>query len=122
MRKVDALTRRYNSYGAKDLKLTGAERLEGGVVVNVDARTVTKNGTEIDLRDKEIDVLMYLVTNRGRTVAPYELYEAVWGEIPLPSSNNNVTVHILNLRRRLEDNPSSPKIIRTVWGKGYQID
>ena len=37
-------------------------------------------------------------------------------------SGNNVTVHILNLRRRLEDNPSSPKAIRTVWGKGYQVD
>ena len=51
-----------------------------------------------------------------------ELYSSVWGEIPLPSSSNTVTVHILNLRRKLEENPSSPKIIRTVWGKGYQID
>ncbi len=120
--KVDALTRRYNSYGAKDAKLSGAERLESGVLVNVDTRTVAKNGITLDLRDKEIDVLIYLVKNRGRTVSPEELYEAAWGEIPLPSSSNNVTVHILNLRRRLEDNPSSPKIIRTVWGKGYQID
>ena len=120
--KVDALTRRYNSYGAKDAKLSGAERLESGVLVNVDTRTVAKNGITLDLRDKEIDVLIYLVKNRGRTVSPEELYEAAWGEMPLPSSSNNVTVHILNLRRRLEDNPSSPKIIRTVWGKGYQID
>lgn len=120
--KVDALTRRYNSYGAKDAKLSGAERLESGVLVNLDTRTVAKNGIQLDLRDKEIDVLIYLVKNRGRTVSPEELYEAAWGEMPLPSSSNNVTVHILNLRRRLEDNPSAPKIIRTVWGKGYQID
>lgn len=120
--KVEALTRRYNSYGAKDAKLSGAERLEGGVLVNVDTRTVAKNGITLELRDKEIEVLLYLVKNRGRTVSPEELYEAAWGEMPLPSSGNNVTVHILNLRRRLEDNPSSPKIIRTVWGKGYQID
>ncbi len=120
--KVEALTRRYNSYGAKDAKLSGAERLESGVLVNVDTRTVAKNGITLELRDKEIDVLIYLVKNRGRTVSPEELYEAAWGEMPLPSSSNNVTVHILNLRRRLEDNPSSPKIIRTVWGKGYQID
>lgn len=122
LRKVDALTRRYNSYGVKDAKLTGVERLEGGVTVNVEMRSVAKFGQEIELRDKEIDVLLYLVKNRGKTVSPDELYEAVWGEMPLPSSNNNVTVHILNLRRRLEDVPSSPKIIRTVWGKGYQID
>jgi DNA-binding response OmpR family regulator len=46
----------------------------------------------------------------------------VWGEIPLASSGNNVTVHILNLRRKLEDSASGQKVIRTVWGKGYQID
>ena len=69
-----------------------------------------------------MDVLIYLVKNRGRAVNPEELYRDVWGEIPLPSSGNTVTVHILNLRRKLEDTPSSPKIIRTIWGKGYQID
>lgn len=120
--KVDALTRRYNSYGAKDATLINGIRLSGGVLVNVEARTVAKNGVAIELRDKEMDVLLYLVANRGRVVSPDELYSVVWGEIPLPSSNNNVTVHILNLRRRLEDNPSQPKIIRTVWGRGYQID
>ena len=122
IRKVDALTRRYNTYGAKDVKVLGQERLECGVTVSIESRTVSKNGTVIDLRDKEFDVLLYLVENRGRTVSPDELYEAVWGEMPLPSSGNNVTVHILNLRRRLEDTPSSPKVIRTVWGRGYQID
>ncbi len=120
--KVDALTRRYNSYGAKDATLINGIRLSGGVLVNVEARTVAKNGVAVELRDKEMDVLLYLVANRGRVISPDELYSAVWGEIPLPSSNNNVTVHILNLRRRLEDNPSQPKIIRTVWGRGYQID
>ena len=55
-------------------------------------------------------------------LCPSELYEGVWGEMPLPSSNNTITVHILNLRRKLEDTPSAPKLIRTVWGRGYQID
>jgi DNA-binding response OmpR family regulator len=81
-----------------------------------------KNGTLIELRDKEYEVLIYLVKNRGRVVGADELYEAVWGEMPLPSSSNNITVHILNLRRKLEDNSSAPKVIRTVWGRGYQVD
>ena len=67
-------------------------------------------------------MLIFLAKNKGKVVSPKELYEAVWEEMSLPSSNNTVTVHILNLRRKLEDDPSSPKIIRTVWGKGYQID
>ena len=81
-----------------------------------------KNGSYVDVRDKELEVLMYLARNRGRVVSPAELYEGVWGEMSLPSSNNTITVHVLNLRRKLEDNPSTPKLIRTVWGKGYQID
>lgn len=120
--KVDALTRRYNSYGAKDADNADAVRLSGGVVINPTKREVMKNGTLIELRDKEYEVLIYLVKNRGRVVSADELYEAVWGEMPLPSSSNNITVHILNLRRKLEDNSSAPKVIRTVWGRGYQID
>ena len=76
----------------------------------------------IDIRDKEFDVLVYLAKNRGTTISAPDLYQAVWNEMPLPSSSNTVTVHILNLRRKLEDVPSSPKVIRTIWGKGYQID
>lgn len=120
--KVEALTRRYNSYSAKGENSGEFVRLFGGVMLSVEAREVIKNGTAVDIRDKELELLIYLAKNRGRVVSPAELYEGVWGEMPLPSSNNTITVHILNLRRKLEDNPSSPKIIRTVWGRGYQID
>ena len=119
--KVEALTRRYTSYSAKD-NVGEAIRLWGGVVLMPESREVTKNGVAIDVRDKEMDLLIYLAKNRGKVISPGQLYEKVWEEIPLPSSNNTVTVHILNLRRKLEEDPSSPKIIRTVWGKGYQID
>ena len=118
--KVEALIRRYTTYSGKEEDDT--LRLPGGVVLNADKRQVMKNGVEIEMRDKELEALVYLSRNRGRAVGASELYEAVWGEMALPSSANTVTVHILNLRRKLEDNASSPKLIRTVWGKGYQID
>ncbi len=120
--KVEALTRRYNSYSPKAEGKGEVIRLFGGVLLSPETREVTKNGSLLDVRDKELDLLIYLSKNRGRVVSPAELYEGVWGEMPLPSSNNTITVHILNLRRKLESDPSSPKIIRTVWGKGYQID
>ena len=120
--KVEALTRRYNSYKAKGDAPSDAIKLNGGVLLNPELREVTKDALAIDVRDKEMDMLIYLAKNRGRVVSPAELYEGVWGEMSLPSSGNTVTVHILNLRRKLEENPSSPKIIRTVWGQGYQID
>ena len=119
--KVEALTRRYNSYSAK-AQSDEILSLYGGVVLNTDSREVTKNDNPIDVRDKEMDMLIYLAKNRGKVVDPRSLYQQVWGEMPLPSSNNTITVHILNLRRKLEDDPSNPKLIRTVWGKGYQID
>lgn len=120
--KVEALVRRYNSYGVKEEELIDGIRLHGGVILSPSSREVVKNGVRIEMRDKEIDVLIYLAEHRGRAVGAEELYSAVWGEMPLPSSNNNVTVHILNLRRKLEDNSQSPRLIRTVWGKGYQVD
>ena len=119
--KVEALTRRYVSYSVRTRSI-GEIRLWNGVVLNPDSREVVKNGIVLDVRDKEMDMLIFLAKNKGKVVSPKELYEAVWEEMSLPSSNNTVTVHILNLRRKLEDDPSSPKIIRTVWGKGYQID
>lgn len=120
--KVDALTRRYNSYGAKQGNDSDSIALKGGIEIFPAERRVEKNGAEIDVKDRETDLLIYLAENRGRTVSPSELYEKVWGEMSLPSSNNTITVHILNLRRKLEDDPSDPKLIRTVWGRGYRID
>ncbi len=119
--KVEALIRRYTRYGAK-VEASEGIHLGYEIVINPDIHEVTKSGVAIDVRDKEYDVLLYLARNRGRVVKPTELYEAVWQELPLASSSNTITVHILNLRRKLEDNPSAPKLIRTVWGKGYQID
>ena len=120
--KVDALTRRYNHYGKKADNSGELIKLQFGVSVNPETREVFKFGEPIDIRDKEMDLLLFLANNRGRPIGSDELYSEVWGEMPLPSSSNTVTVHMLNLRRKLEDNPSSPKIVRTVWGKGYQID
>ena len=119
--KVEALTRRYNVYNHKQTD-ADAVRLPYGIIVTPSRREVVKNGETIDIRDKEYEVLLCLIRNRGNVVSAEKIYEQVWGEISLPSSNNTVTVHILNLRRKLEDNSAQPKLIRTVWGKGYQID
>ena len=120
--KVDAHTRRYNHYKAKSDTVENVIKLGFGVIINPDTREVFKHGELLDIRDKEMELLLYLASNRGKAIDVNELYRAVWDEMPLPSSGNTVTVHMLTLRRKLEDVPSSPKIIRTIWGKGYQID
>ncbi len=119
--KVEALIRRYSTYGSKR---KNAEELElpFGVFINTQMREVTKNGERIDLGEKEYEILLFLARNRSRPISPDELYRNVWGEKPLSTTSNTITVHVLNLRRKLEDNPSQPVLVRTVWGKGYQID
>ena len=90
--------------------------------VDLSTRSVKSKGKELFLTDTEYSILEYLLKNRGKTVTASEIYEAVWKERFLQGSGNTVMVHVLNLRRKIEETPSNPKIIRTVWGKGYQID
>ena len=116
--KVGSLLRRYREYRGKPDAALAIENLE----VDFSARTVVSNGQPVSLTDTEFAILEHLLRNRGSTVTAPELYEGVWKEKFLPGSGNTVMVHVLNLRRKIEENPSSPKIIRTVWGKGYQID
>jgi DNA-binding response OmpR family regulator len=118
--KVESLLRRYIVYRGKEND--DVVSLACGVEVDVNHRTVTKHGEAIVLRDKELDILMYLVEHRGKTVETTELFEAVWQEKAMATSANNVMVNVLNLRKKLEDDPSEPKLIKTAWGRGYRLD
>ena len=116
--KVDALLRRYRVYKGKGEAPTLIDSLE----VNRERGIVIKNGENVDMTKTELELLLFLIDHRGAPVSTHTLYESVWREKFLPSSANTVMVHILKLRKKLEDDPSNPKLIRTIWGKGYQID
>lgn len=116
--KVSSLLRRYRQYMGKPLAALAIDNL----LVDLAAHSVKNAGKEVMLTDTEYAILEHLIKNRGSTVTAKEMYEAVWKEKFLSGSGNTVMVHVLNLRRKIEENPSNPKIIRTVWGKGYQID
>ena len=116
--KIGSLLRRYQQYRGKPASVLSIEGLE----LDLAGRSVKVNGKAVTLTDTEYAILEYLVKNRGKVVTAAELYEAVWGEKFLSGSGNTVMVHVLNVRRKIEENPSKPKILRTVWGRGYQID
>lgn len=116
--KVNSLLRRYQEYRGKPGQIISIDNLE----VDLDNHKVKNKGEDVTLTDKEYAILEYLLQRRGDTVTAKELYEAAWKEQFLPGSNNTVMVHVLNLRRKVEEIPSSPTIIRTVWGRGYRID
>lgn len=116
--KVSSLLRRYKEYLGKPVAALTIDNLE----VDLATHSVKNAGRDVTLTDTEYSILEHLLRNRGSTVTAADLYESVWKERFLPGSGNTVMVHVLNLRRKIEETPSSPKIIRTVWGKGYQID
>lgn len=121
IRKINTLIRRYNVYKGKedaDEKILSVANIE----MDIYKRTVKKNGENVRLTDKEYALLYFLMENRGKPWSLEELYENIWKEKYLPSSSNTVMVHVLRLRQKIEENPAQPDIIRTIYGKGYQID
>ena len=119
--KVESLIRRYTVYHGKE-KDRDIIELACSVEVELSTKTVRRRGLEVSLRDKESDIFFYLLSHRGETVDTDKIFEEVWGERAMPSSANNVMVNMLNIRKKLEDNPQAPKIIKTVWGKGYRFE
>ena len=114
--KVESLTRRYRVYRGKLDAGSGVD-----IALDESRGCAIRSGQRIDLTDKEFAILRFFFQNRGKTLDVRTVYEGVWGEKFMPSSNNTVMVHILNLRKKLEPDPANPKLIRTVWGKGYQF-
>lgn len=121
--KIQSLLRRYVVYkGKSETTPNNAEVLIQDIIINTTNHTVFRENQRFDLTDKEFQVLIYLVNNKGIAKDAKAIYEGVWKEKFLPSSTNTIMVHILNLRKKLELDFNNPTIIRTVWGKGYQID
>ena len=114
--KVDSLLRRYRVYKGKR-----EEVLDASLHLDEDRRCAVKNGRVVELTSKEYDILQYFFLHRGKVLDVRSVYEGAWGEKYMPTSTNTVMVHILNLRKKLEEDPTNPKLIRTIWGKGYQF-
>ena len=116
--KVDSLLRRYRVYKGK---VTG-KQLKSDVVLDEENRRILRGGEALELTETEYSILQFLADHRGSVVSVAQIYKGVWHEKYMPASNNTVMVHIVNLRKKLEDDPANPRLIRTIWGKGYQID
>lgn len=118
MMKVESLLRRYRVYKGK----TSGQLLRADVMLDEPGRRVLRGGRPVELTETEFEILCFLAARRGSVVSVEQIYEGVWHEKYMLSSTNTVMVHIVNLRKKLEEDPANPRLIRTVWGKGYQID
>jgi len=117
--RVGALLRR-SRLAEKGTAADGHEHF-GSVEINPASRTVTKEGTPVALSPKEFDLLLALVRRRGAVASRVELLREVWGH-RVEVMTRTVDIHIAELRRKLEDDPSQPRHILTVWKAGYRLE
>lgn len=111
--KVKAVLKRYeksNTDKSEIIRLGNAE-------IDLNARTVRKNGEQLKLKSMEYKLLAYLVKNPDRVIDKNEIFENVWED--KFTSDGTLNVHIRHLREKFEENPNEPRFIQTVWGIGY---
>ena len=106
-------------------RLTGREKEPseislGGVRINTGTHRVFVDGKEIELKNKEYKLLLFLMLNVDLVFDRETLYEKVWGLDAL-GDNATVAVHINRLREKIEKDPAKPRYIETVWGAGYRF-
>lgn len=90
------------------------------ITINTETRRVYKNNREIELKNREYELLQFFMNNPDIVFSREQLYEKIWG-MEAMGDNATVAVHINRLREKIEDNPSYPRYIQTVRGAGYRF-
>ena len=96
------------------------EIVVGDILIQTSSHRVFVRDKEVDIKNKEYELLLFLVSNMDIVFSRETLYERIWGLDAL-GDNATVAVHINRLREKIEDEPSSPKYIQTVRGAGYRF-
>ncbi len=120
--RIKALLRRYYVYQGKESKSENGNLKIGDMQICTKGNQVFVDDKEVHLTDIEYRILLLMSENRGNIFSAQNLYESVWNEQYLYTSSNTVMAHIKNIRKKLGDDTQNPKIIKTVWGRGYRIE
>jgi DNA-binding response OmpR family regulator len=123
------LTARVKSHIARYKRLISAESTGengnsitiGDLIILPQSWKAFKNGREIKFPNREFELLLFLAGNPNIVFSKERLFERIWG-FDYMGDSATVTVHIGRIREKIEDNPSEPKIIETVWGAGYRLN
>ena len=118
MARVDAVHRRVVMNSGNDAAPKSVIEL-GEFVLDIRSRTLTKNGELIDLTQVEFQIMEYLFTNPGAALSRNDILKEVWGA-SYYGEEKIVDVNIRRLRMKIEETPSNPKHLTTVWGLGYK--
>ncbi|MBF4694579.1 response regulator transcription factor [Fusibacter ferrireducens] len=88
--------------------------------IDIKARTVTVKGIDIPFSVKEFEILNFLMANKNQALSREKIFDEIWGYNEY-GDINTVTVHVRKIREKIENNPSEPEYIETVWGIGYKF-
>ena len=119
--RVDSLYRRVARSEANSENNFKEELKSGIFTLNLRNRSLTKNDTIIELTQVEFQIMEYFFSNPGTALDRTDILNHVWGE-QYVGEEKIVDVNIRRLRMKVEDEPSNPKYIVTVWGLGYKWD
>jgi DNA-binding response OmpR family regulator len=114
--RVDSVLRR----AGERTRPRGAVLVDGDLVVDEAQHVVTQDGKPLQLTVREFDLLRFLLANPGVAYSREELLQEVWGWSF--GDHSTVTVHVRRLREKVEDDPTRPVRLVTVWGVGYRWD
>ncbi len=114
--RVDALIRRL---GVDDQEKTSVEVKNGPFVLNTRNRTLEKDGNRLKLTQIEYMLMKLFLENPGKAMSREDILEAVWGT-DFNGELKTVDVNIRRLRMKIEDDPTEPEFLTTVWGYGYK--
>ena len=119
--RIKAILRRVDAVRQEKTDLSNKEEIVfGTLVINFEKRKVTTKGNAVELTAKEFDLLSLFATNPGKAYNREALLNLVWG-YQFIGYEHTVNSHINRLRAKIEDDPSSPLFIKTVWGVGYKF-
>ena len=116
--RIVSLIRRYTRFNQKDGQTQKFEF--DGLTIDFNSRSIVTINGEYELPPKEFDLLLFLAKNQGKILTKQQIYEKVWGE-EYVYDDSNIMAIISRLRKKIEENPGSPKYIQTVKGIGYRF-
>ena len=91
------------------------------IIIDLNHREIIRDNKKIELTYTEFEILQLLAQNPGRVFSKEQIYDMVWHE-PYSGDYNIVMSHISHIREKIEDDPSHPVYIQTVWGVGYKFN
>lgn len=122
--RVKAILRRENHYMDLNNQLVKPSDQDetiqlGDLIIDMNNYSIKKCGHDLKLTLKEFNILKLFITNPNQVFTKAQIYNLVWQD-EYYGDENVINVHIRRLREKIEDTPSNPKYIKTLWGIGYK--